>query len=312
MNSNIEENFLEHIICPECGMDLEKSGNFLICGSCGEKYHINGTILDLTSSRERERELFSRNKWEEFYNAKFKDGSFRKDYEEYAVFYLQDTLKQISKEKEIKDAIYLEIGCGFLCLGQNLSSSAKKIIGIDFSLKSLEVAEKLLIEKGIKNYILIRANLEKIPLREGCVDFIYGGGVIEHFENSLLPLKESFRVLKKGGISFNTVPPLNLGTLTYGQTRGNIPDFPVLKQLAVFIHKKVLSGKYMVFGYEKSFLSGTLKRLHKKAGFSSVKVEKFEVKTKFELIRNKSLKKILQKLSQTRLFYPMIKAVAKK
>ena len=92
------------------------------------------------------------------------------------------------------------------------------------------------------------------------------------------------RVLKKEGVSFNTAPYLNIGSLTYRQIWGNIPNFPILKQLAEFIHIKLLKGQHMIFGYEFSFLGSTLKKFHKKAGFEKIYVDKFKVKLAFDFV----------------------------
>ena len=106
---------------------------------------------------------------------------------------------------------------------------------------------------------------------------------------------------------------LNIGSLTYRQLWGNIPNFPIIKQLAEFIHIKLLGGKHMRFGYELSFLPITLVNIHKKAGFKKIEVKYFDTKLLFELIPFTAVRNLLIKLAQNSpLFWPMIKVVATK
>jgi hypothetical protein len=119
-------------------------------------------------------------------------------------------------------------------------------------------------------------------------------------------------LLKPGGISFNTVPCLNLGALIYRQIWGNIPNFPILKQIAEFIHIKIFRGKYMRFGYELSFLPSTMINIHKRAGFKKVKIDKFDTKLVFEYFP-KFFRPHLEKIANSsKLFWPMIKVIAEK
>ena len=232
--------------------------------------------------------------------------------------YLRDNFEnvftQISEYKKFnKQIVFLEIGCGPMYLAKALADKCKLVAGVDFSYEALKMAEKMFSACGIKNYLLILSDINKMPIKDNTFDIVYGGGVIEHFKNTQQALCEIHRVLSPGGISFNAVPHLNLGSLTYRQMWGNIPDFPVLKQLAEFVHIKVLKARHMKFGYELSFLASRLKYMHKKAGFKKVYVGKFETKLMFEFIPNKRVKKFLDRLANSSsLFWPMIKVIGVK
>ncbi|MEW6101098.1 MAG: hypothetical protein AB1481_02255, partial [Candidatus Omnitrophota bacterium] len=108
-----------------------------------------------------------------------------------------------------------------------------------------------------------------------------------------------------------TVPHLNLGSLTYRQLWGDIPNFPVLKQMAEALHIKILKAKHMSFGYGLSFSAKHLKQLHKEAGFKDISVGKFDTKVMFKIIPFGFLKKFFTYLADNCCFFwPMIKAVA--
>ena len=255
----------------------------------------------------------SREKWNEIYQNQSQIEKLYNDYSEYWEKYGKDTYYQLNSSKKIdKEIIYLEIGCGTFFLGQKLAKKCRLVIGIDFCYQALEMAKKMLDQEGITNYLLIQGDISNLPIKTNRIDLIYGGGVIEHFKNTQICLNELYRVLKNNGISFNTVPYLNIGSLTYRQIWGNIPDFPILRQTAEFIHLKLLKGRHMIFGYEKSFPGYTLKKLYQKAGFRKIKVEKFTVRLTFEFIPALARKTFVRLANSSKLFWPMVKVIGKK
>jgi len=309
----INTDLLQYLCCLKCKSDLIEQDNFLVCKKCGEKYEIDEGIVRIIPNLTVDTEL-SINKWDGIYKRKLQNKNYYNDYKEYIKNYYQDTYSQLNNEKEINtEVIYLEIGCGPLFLGQLLASKVKLVIGIDFCPSALKIAKKMFEDKGIKNYLLIQGDILNMPVKSNAIDLIYGGGVIEHFKDTQKCVNELYRILKKNGVSFNTVPYLNIGSLTYRQFWGNIPNFPILKQMAEFIHIKLLKEKHMKFGYELSFLSSTLRDIHKKAGFKKVYIDRFKVKLVFNFIPTKFLKKICIKIANSnRLFWPMIKVIAQK
>lgn len=188
-----------------------------------------------------------------------------------------------------------------------------RVIGIDFSPKALRAAKYLFKREGNKNAQFILGDITKIPLPDNSVDFVFGGGVIEHLENVQEAINEIFRVLKKGGRSYNTVPFLNLASLTYRQVWGNIPYIPLVKNIFEFVHIKVFGGKHMRFGYELSFLPSTLYKMHLNSGFGKIEIGKFAVNLVFEYLPSSILRKIAIYVSNhSLLFWPVIYISARK
>ena len=200
-----------------------------------------------------------------------------------------------------------------MLLGLHMARRGHRVIGIDSSFEALKLAREIFARKfqSIKSSnspgaLFVCADVKKMPLAADSIDLIYGGGVIEHFDNLKGSVSELYRVCKSGGAAFNTVPCLSLGALTYRQLWGNIPDLPVIKQMAEFIHIGLLKSRHMKFGYEKSYLVSKLRRVFKKAGFSSVDIGYFDCNLKFEFVRNNCLKDVLKKIARNRLFWPMV------
>ncbi|MFA5188759.1 MAG: methyltransferase domain-containing protein [Patescibacteria group bacterium] len=308
-----EKEIMEYICCPKCKSDLLNQNNFLICRKCDKQYEIiEGNIIKIALDPAADLEL-SIKKWDESYSRQLTGKIYIKAEEDYKERYNTDVYQQLDEYKKIdSDLVYLEIGCGPMFFGQEIANKCRLIIGIDFCPSALKIAKKMLDDKGCKNYLLIQGNILNLPIKEDVIDLIYGAGVIEHFKNTQICINELHRVLKKNGISFNTVPYLNLGSLTYRQIWGNIPNLPVLKQIAEFIHIKLLKGRHMVFGYEMSFLGSTLKNIHRDAGFKKVVVEKFQVNLVFDFIPKCLRRTCIRLASNSKLFWPMVKVIGKK
>lgn len=180
-------------------------------------------------------------------------------------------------------------------------------------MEALQISKKLFEKEKTKDYLLICGNILNMPFKSNSFNLIYGGGVIEHFKNTKEAVVELSRVLKKGGLSYNTVPYLNLGTLTYRQLWGNIPRFPIIEGIFTFVHTKLLQAKHMRFGYELSFTRKYLEDVHRKSGFKKTVTGKFECSLDFEYIPLKPLRNLAIKLAtNSSLFWPMIYVAGKK
>lgn len=303
---------LQLICCPQCKADLKLDGkNSLFCGSCGTRYPVRQGILILVPDVSNDVQL-SCSKWDDEYERELQNREYERKYVEYQSKFYADTYRQISSKKRIdKRTTYLEIGCGEFFFGQNIAKKCGLVIGIDISFKALLIARKMLKKKGIKNYLLIQGDILNIPIRRGSIDLIYGGGVIEHFKDTQNCVNELYCVLRPGGVSFNTVPYLNVGS-AYRQVWGNIPNVPVLREAAEAVHIKLLGGRHMRFGYELSFPASTLRKMHLAAGFRTVEIDKFDVELVMDFVPQ-SLRRHVEFLAKnSRHFWPMIKVVATK
>ena len=204
-----------------------------------------------------------------------------------------------------KKTIYLEIGCGPSHIGDYLQSERGcKFIGVDFNYNILVVLKAYFEEKGYKDYLLIHADIKDIPLKEESVDFIYGGGVIEHTKNTSRLLGELYRVLKTGGVSFNTVPAFNFFWLT--RFYASIPDAGLLRSVLEFVHLKLLRGRVLGknFGYELSFTLEGAKKFHREVGFTEVEAGPFAFHPNPEKLKPALLRALYFGLSQSVLFCP--------
>lgn len=74
-----------------------------------------------------------------------------------------------------------------------------KFIGVDFSEKMIEVAEKNTRELGLRNVNFVQSSLDDINLEDNIGDLIISNCVINLVSNKNKTFKEAYRILRKGG-----------------------------------------------------------------------------------------------------------------
>lgn len=164
----------------------------------------------------------------------------------------------------------LEIGSGLGYFALYMAQRGCEVICAEQSAAALERSRALFASDPSVRARFVRADLRALPLAGSSVDLVYGGGVIEHFDDTEAVLRELARVMAPGGYMLNTVPALSLVTLTEYQQWGTIPDVPVLRQASEFVHLRLLRRRHMRYGYERSFTVTRLRRLHERAGLRVV------------------------------------------
>ena len=141
---------------------------------------------------EKEKEAF----WEDFLGKTDLKNAFDFSYNKYAPKF----------DRFIpKDAKILEGGCGLGQYARYYTSRGFSVTGVDFSERLVEKA-RLLNSKAEFRV----ADISKLPFGDGSFDAYILNGVLEHFEEGVdKPLKEAWRVLKKGGVLIATLQYTN-------------------------------------------------------------------------------------------------------
>lgn len=118
--------------------------------------------------------------------------------------YLQVSLSRQKKELEILritspwGKLILDAGCGTGTYGLALASQGNKVIGVDLSTDSLEVARNRAIQKGL-DFTPVEGDLEKLPFEDNTFDTCICAFILHHLPNMEKPLAELYRVLKPQG-----------------------------------------------------------------------------------------------------------------
>lgn len=147
---------------------------------------------------------------------------------------------------------FLDAGCGnggYVAYASNLGIRA---IGIDIVPEALKNAHK----KCTGEFLI--GDVRTLPFKDDYFDFVMSHGVVEHFEETDLALREIFRVLKPKGTAVISVP--GLITLHW-----------VSKIFTMAI------GTWGC-GYEKSFTPWGFKRMLEKENFSVIDIKITETK----------------------------------
>jgi len=104
---------------------------------------------------------------------------------------------KLVKKYSGKNLRALDLGCGSGELTLQLASSFKEIVGVDFISEYIKTAKKDKRKKKIKNVKFMNQNAKNLPFENNTFDLVYSSrGPLSADFNFL---KESLRVLKKGG-----------------------------------------------------------------------------------------------------------------
>ena len=117
---------------------------------------------------------------------------------------LLDKAKKTSHLADILDnsinynSSVLEVGCGTGQLSLFLKRFNRKLVGIDLSTPSLELAYRFKIRNEINNVTFLKMNIFNLFFKEGVFDYVISNGVLHHtydtekaFRNILFPLKKN-------------------------------------------------------------------------------------------------------------------------
>jgi len=118
-----------------------------------------------------------------------------------------------------KDSSMLELGCGRASLSLSLSTDIKKLTGVDISDAAVQQATAFAQEHDVTNATFALDDCTKLALTK-TFDFVWSQGLLEHFEDPVIVVREHYRMLKPGGTALLSVPyRYSYHTLWYMFTR---------------------------------------------------------------------------------------------
>lgn len=243
----------------------------------------------------------SKKRWEGIYKKTLLDD--RQD------FHTDPTIRSYKKfldgyKKYYQHGTFLDLGCGIAWTSAVLAKKGIHTVGIDISSEAIQKSKEIFKKHKLKGRF-IQADLLALPLQDASVDFIYSCMSIEYVRDTQKAVEETYRVLKPKGVMVAIVPVVSLTTLTYHQLRGDIPQIPIIKSFMEWVHVKVLKGKYMQYGYEKSFTPFYLRSLFLRAGFQVKKIDYFDMHYPITFVPQ-IIRPFAQRLLKYRPFWPLV------
>ena len=233
------------LCCPECKGDLNIFGSTAVCSACTRSYPFRFGILDLrdhekdhTAGFQIENDIrvahlmhesYATSTYIELYDLyceatqRAKGESLHARQQKAKQSYRQmlvnlhsvhgkAILRKINNYvKDMRPAvsvsgIALEDGAGLGQFVDGFSSHFDMLFVLDLSLCYLVLAKKLVDDRRLDNVVLICGNVERLPIREGVIDFVHSNNMIEHVSNARAMFEEAWRVLRKGGLFFVLSP----------------------------------------------------------------------------------------------------------
>jgi SAM-dependent methyltransferase len=215
---------------------------------------------------------------------------------------LRDSLELIRRFWPNPHGRFLEAGCGPAANALNLAAAGAEVVGVDLAPAAVERATAAFRERGVAGDFVV-GDVRALPFADGSFDFVYAGGVVEHFLDTERALGEMARVLRPGGRVLFTVPALTL-SYPYLFLRGNVPAVPLAEGVVRFVHFRVLRGALATFGYERSFLRRRVLHVLRSAGLDAIEVGRFD--TYLPLLQlPRPVRRFARRLARTDAFAPM-------
>jgi SAM-dependent methyltransferase len=215
---------------------------------------------------------------------------------------LRDSLALITRFWPRADGRFLEAGCGPAANALNLALRGVDVTGVDLSANAIAGAQREFARRGLAGRF-VRGDVRDLPLDDATFDFVYAGGVVEHFRELDVALADLARVLRPGGRLLITVPALTL-SYPYLFLRGNVPALPLAERAISNLHFDLLGGRFAPFGYERSFRRRRVVRELEAAGLSGVEVDRFDPYLPLAQVPSR-LRARARRLARTNAFAPM-------
>jgi ubiquinone/menaquinone biosynthesis C-methylase UbiE/uncharacterized protein YbaR (Trm112 family) len=306
----IDPELMEILVCPACKSKVIQNGKQLFCDNskCAQRYPIINGIPIMLPELTKDLKL-SQEKWDQEHN-KVITGWKKPDLSRELEPELRDAYNYVRRYTEkymkSKNQLFLEIGCGSAKLSYLLAKKGIRTVGLDFSLNALRLAKELFRRGGATGFFVC-GNILQMPFKDNAFLLSYGGGVLEHVRETQKAVNEVYRITARRGVTVNTIPYLSLSVIYRMLRWGNIPDIPIIRDILEQFEIKILKGKFLRFGYEKSFTSAKIKKIFTKAGFTNIEINLFKTYYPLDIISSPTLKKAVTSfVNSSRLFWPMI------
>lgn len=154
------------------------------------------------------------------------------------------------KFSNLGEARVLEVGCGRGITLLELARRGAHVVGLDYSSEAISICHEFRKRDlpPFTDAVFVQGDALRLPFAAESFDFVYSIGLIEHFEDPGLLLREQYRVLRPGGTLLVQVPQ-------------KYTVYTIIKKMMMRL------GKWSYGGWETQFSGRELSQLVEQAGF---------------------------------------------
>jgi len=99
--------------------------------------------------------------------------------------------------KDLAGKVVLDAGCGTGRFAEIAAKAGARVVAVDLSAAVFHAAK--LAPEWKTDALFVKTNLERLPIRDACVDVVYSIGVLHHCAAPARAVAEIARVLRPGG-----------------------------------------------------------------------------------------------------------------
>lgn len=103
------------------------------------------------------------------------------------------------------DKTILELGCGTATLLLLISPCVKKVVGLDITDEALAISRNNFRLAGALNAEFIQGDCRDVPFTDS-FDVVWSQGLLEHFDDTEVIVRQHFKALRPGGAALISVP----------------------------------------------------------------------------------------------------------
>ena len=203
-----EAAFEEFLACVECsGTHVEKDVDRYRCKDCGAEFEIVAGVASFfrksssITDEDSDRMEFWNQGWNEtgspFRTVEREDPHELRQTFQSALEAQQYPAVTWLSEQNVRDRLFLNIGCGGGYEGSLFAGYGARYIGVDFSINAAASTRRL-IHAGGYSGTCYQCEAERLPIRDSVIEIVYTNGVLHHTPNTPETLKEIHRVMAPG------------------------------------------------------------------------------------------------------------------
>ncbi len=133
----------------------------------------------------------------------------------------------------------MDLGTSTGLYARSLSARGATIFAVDLAYAMLREAKQYIAREQRNGIILLRAPAEKLPFQDASMDAVVVGGSLNEMQTFIHPLREAFRVTKRGGRMFVMSlqnAPKPLGSAVQNMLRASGIQFPTANEFSAMAH----------------------------------------------------------------------------